>query len=49
MKEQEKSPLKELNEMETNNLADIEFKTVKRMLKKLRRTMDELSMNLKRK
>ena len=36
MKEQEKSPEKELNEMEANKLPDTEFKTmVIRMLKEL--------------
>ena len=37
MKEQIKTPEKELNEMEISNLSDAEFKTlVKRMLKELR-------------
>ena len=37
MKEQIKTPEKELNEIEISNLSDIEFKTlVIRMLKKLR-------------
>ena len=36
MKEQKKTPNKELNKMETNNLSDAEFKTLfVRMLKKL--------------
>ena len=36
MKEQEKTPVKELNEMEISNLSDTEFKIlVIRMLKKL--------------
>ena len=36
MKEQIKTPEKELNEMEMNNLSDAEFKTlVMRMLKEL--------------
>ena len=36
MKEQEKSPEKELNKMETSNLSDTEFKTlVIRMLNEL--------------
>ena len=36
MKEQNKTPEKELNKMETRNLLDAEFKTlVMRMLKKL--------------
>ena len=36
MKEQNKTPEKELNEMETGNLSDAQFKTqVIRMLKKL--------------
>ena len=36
MKEQIKTPEKELNKMEKNNLSDAEFKTlVKRMLKEL--------------
>ena len=36
MKEQEKSPEKELNEMEANNFSDMDFKVmVIRMLKEL--------------
>ena len=36
MKEQEKSPEKELNEMEVNNFSDMDFKVmVTRMLKEL--------------
>ena len=40
MKEQIKTPEKELNEMEISNQSDAEFKTlVIRMLKKLMRTL----------
>ena len=47
MKEQEKSPEKEPNEMEVSNLPDTEFKTlVARMHKELRGRMDELSENV---
>ena len=43
IKEQEKSPEKELNEMEESKLPDTEFKTmVIRMLKELRGRMDEI-------
>ena len=43
MKEQEKFPEKELNEMEASNLPDIEFKTmIIRMLKEPRERMGEL-------
>ena len=46
MKEQRKSPEKELNEMEARSPPDTEFKTlVIRMLKELRRRMDDLSEN----
>ena len=46
MTEQEKSPKKELNEVESSNLLDIEFKTVViGMLKELRRRMDEINKN----
>ena len=49
MKEQEKSPEKELNEMEATEIPDVEFKTmVIRMLKDHRERMDDLSENLKR-
>ena len=49
MKEQEKSPEKELNEMEATEIPDVEFKTmVIRMLKNLKGRMDDLSENLKR-
>ena len=42
MKEQEKSPDKELNEMEASNLPDAEFKTlVLRMFKELSETFNE--------
>ena len=47
MKEQNKTPEKELKKMETNNLSDARFKTlVIRMLKELRRRVEELSENL---
>ena len=43
MKEKEKSPEKELNEMEARNLQDTKFKaTVLRMLKKLSENYKEL-------
>ena len=46
MKEQNKTPDKELNKMETNNLLDTEFKTLfVRMLNELKRRVDELSEN----
>ena len=46
MQEQNKTPEKELNEMEASNLSDAEFKTlVIRMLNELRRRVDELSEN----
>ena len=46
MKEQIKTPVKELNEMETSNLVDTEFKTlVIRTLKELRGRVDELRQN----
>ena len=46
MKEQNKTPDKELNKMETRKLLDTEFKTlVIRMFNKLRGRIDELSEN----
>ena len=43
MKEQKKSPKKQLNEMEASSLPDTEFKTVvMRVLKELRARVDEL-------
>ena len=49
MKEQDKTPEKELHEMETSNLPDAEFKTlVIMMLNELRRGVDELSENSNR-
>ena len=46
MKEQIKTPKKELNEMEISNLSDAEAKTlVIRMLKELRGRVDELREN----
>ena len=43
IKEQNKTPEKELNKMETSNLLEAEFKTlVIRMLNELRGTVDEL-------
>ena len=46
MKEQNKTPEKELNKMETNNLPDAEFRTlVIRMLREFRGRVDELSKN----
>ena len=50
MKEQNKTPEKELNKMETSNLLDVEFKTlVIRMLTELRERVDELRENSKHK
>ena len=47
MKEQEKTPQKELNKMEANNIPDTEFKMlVIRMFNELRGRMDELSGNI---
>lgn len=47
MKEQQKSPEKEPNEKEANNLPGRVFRTmVIKILKKLRARMDELSENL---
>ena len=44
MKEQDKTPEKELNKMETSNLPDAEFKTlVIKMLSELRGKSEELS------
>ena len=46
MKEQNRTPEKELNNIDTSNLLDAEFKTlVKRMLNELRERIDELSEN----
>ena len=46
MKEQNKTPEKELNEIETSNLLGVEFKTlVIKMLNELRERVDELSKN----
>ena len=46
MKEQAKSPERELNKMEVNKLPDKEFKTlVIRMLNELRRRINDLSEN----
>ena len=42
-KEHNKAPEKELNDMETSNLPDTEFKTlVTRMLRELRERVDEI-------
>ena len=50
MKGQQKSPEKELNEIEVGNLPGTEFKTIViRMPKELRERMDELSENFKNK
>lgn len=47
MKQQEKSPEKELNEMESTKIPDVEFKTmVIRMFKDLTRRMGDLRENL---
>ena len=47
IKEQEKSPEKELNKMEANNLPDTEFKTmVIRMLKKLSEDFNSIKMDI---
>ena len=49
MKEQIKTPEKELNEMETGNLSDTEFKTlVIRMLKRLSKNFSEEIVNIKK-
>ena len=46
LKEQNKTPEKELNKMETSNIPDSEFKTlVIKMLNELRRRVGELSEN----
>ena len=46
VKEQNKTPEKELNKMETSNLLDAEFKTlVIRMLNELREKVNELEEN----
>ena len=47
MKEQKKSPEKELSEMEATNIPDAEFKRmITRMFKDLRGRMDDLSDSL---
>ena len=49
MKEQEKTPVKELNEMEISNLSDTEFKIlVIRMLKKLSENFNKEMICLKK-
>ena len=49
MKEQEKSPEKELSEMKVSNLPNMEFKMmVIRVLKLLRRRTEELTEYLKK-
>ena len=49
MKEQNKTPEKELIKMETSNLLDAEFKTlVLRMLSELRGRVEELSESIER-
>ena len=49
MKEQERSPEKELNDMRASNLSDLEFRAIViRMLKELRGRMNEISNNLNR-
>ena len=49
VKEEEKSSEKEVNEMESSNLPDIELKRMGiRLLKELKGRMDELSENLRR-
>ena len=46
MKEQTKTPEKELNKMEINNLSDAEFKTlIIRMLKKLSEDLNSMKKN----
>ena len=46
MKEQDKTPGKDLNKIEASNLLDVEFKTlVIRMLNELRGRVDEVSEN----
>lgn len=48
-KNQDKNPDKELNEIETNNLSDKQFKIlVRRLPNELRRRLDELSENFNR-
>ena len=50
MKEQNKTPEKELNKMETKNLLHAEFKTlVIRLLSEVRWRIDDLNENLKQK
>ena len=47
MKEQIKTPEKELNEMEISNLSDVEFKTlVIRMLKELNENFNSMKIDL---
>ena len=49
MKEQDKTPQKELNKMETSNPPGAEFKTlVRKILYELRGRVDELSGNLEK-
>ena len=49
MKEQDKTPEEELNEMEMRNLPDKEFKVkIIKMLSELRRRMDEYSDKFKK-
>ena len=46
MKEEEKSPEKELNEVEASNLSDIEFKVmVIRMLNSMRKDIETIEKN----
>ena len=50
MKDQDKTPEKDLNKMKTSNLTDAEFKTlVISMLGKLRGRIDQLSENFNKK
>ena len=50
MKEQNKTPEKELNKMEKSNLLDAVFKTmVMRMLNEFRRRVDKLSEDVNKK
>lgn len=43
MKEEEKYPEKELEEMEATTLPDAEYKTLVKILRELQETVDELS------
>ena len=48
MKEQIKTPEKELNKMETSNLSDAEFKTlVRRMLKELSEDVNRIKKSVR--